>query len=169
MKRLFLMGLYLAGGANVSAAEPGCRDPLYAQLDFWVGEWTVWAGDEQAGHNRIEKILGGCALLEHWTSASGGEGKSLFYVDDAGAWQQVWVTERATEPGGVKAKTQVDDAPESSVRFQGVISRDGGSYLDRTTLTPNEDGSVRQLIEISTDDGMTWTATFDAVYRRVAE
>ncbi|MCC6989620.1 MAG: hypothetical protein IT181_11515 [Acidobacteria bacterium] len=36
--------------------------------------------------------LGGCALLEHWTAASGGEGQSLtLYVAADQQWNQTWV------------------------------------------------------------------------------
>lgn len=98
---------------------------------------------------------------------SGGEGKSLCYVDDHGRWQQLWVTQWATRPGGVKEKTLQKDAPSGSVRFQGMIhAGNSKSWLDRTTLTPRPDGSVRQLIEISGDDGASWEATFDAECRR---
>jgi hypothetical protein len=42
----------------------------------------------------------------------------------------------------------------------------GEIYLDRTTLTPLEDGRVRQLIEISTDGGHSWRSIFDGYYSR---
>jgi len=150
------------------AQQPqSCGDePLYAQLDFWVGEWDVYVGDDRVGHNLIEKTLDGCAILEHWTDRDGGQGKSLFFVDYDRHWAQIWVTQQATAPGGVKEKVMVDDPPPGSVRFQGVIRHpQAGSWLDRTTLTPLDDGSVRQLIEISEDNGETWNPTFDAVYR----
>ena len=146
---------------------PACEDVEgFHELDFWIGEWDVKVGERQVGTNRIEKVLSGCAVLEHWTSASGGKGMSLFYfnptTDD---WKQVWVTGRATGVGGLKEKVLVERFEDGGLRFQGEIPLpSGGSYLDRTTLTPLEDGHVRQLIEISRDGGATWEATFDAVY-----
>jgi len=169
MRRLAGMLLLLPAMVAGQANEAGCEGPRYALLDFWVGEWTVWADGEQVGVNRIDRILKGCAVTEHWRSAAGREGRSLFYVDDGGAWKQVWVTERATETGGVKEKTAVPGAPSGSVRFRGRIETEAGSYLDRTTLTPRDDGSVRQHIEVSTDDGATWRTTFDATYRRAGD
>ena len=147
---------------------PRCGElEIYNLLDFWVGDWDVYVGDERVGSNRIEKILSGCTVLEHWRGEGGGEGKSLFFVADDGTWKQVWVTEWAARPGGVKEKTfRSLDAPDT-VRFQGRILRaDGSSYLDRTTLTRLESGDVRQVIETSADEGRTWTTGFDAVYRR---
>ncbi len=37
---------------------------------------------------------------------------------------------------------------------------------DGMAAFPMENGNVRQLIEISIDDGESWQATFDAVYKR---
>ena len=50
-----------------------------------------------AGHNRITSILGGCALREEWTGASGTHGTSL-NMFDAGArrWRQTWVDDGGT-------------------------------------------------------------------------
>ena len=159
-----------------------CEDtPGFHKLDFWVGEWDVFSGEDysqKVGTNRIEKILDGCAVMEHWTDSGGGEGKSLFFYTLAtDTWKQVWVTPNATRPGGVKEKTLVEipsseESPDSdprASRFQGEITRPNGStYLDRTTLTPmrgdGNEGKVRQVIEISTDGGENWRTTFDAVY-----
>jgi len=67
--------------------------------------------------------------------------------------------------GGVKEKTLVEVLEGGGVRFQGRIPlKGGGSYLDRTTLTPDAEGHVRQVIEVSTDGGSTWRTTFDALY-----
>jgi hypothetical protein len=143
-------------------------DPGFHEMDFWLGEWTVKFGNRVVGTNRIEKILKGCALVEHWTAEDGSEGKSLFYYDaTTGIWKQVWVTESAYAPGGLKEKTLVERMNGGGLRFQGEITRTGGeAYLDRTTLTPNPDGTVRQWIQISTDNGEMWTTVFDAIYER---
>lgn len=55
---------------------------------------------------------------------------------------------------------------DGGLRFRGRIPLPGGgSYLDRTTLTPIPGGRVRQVIEVSRDEGTTWSVVFDAVYR----
>lgn len=165
-----LMGCSLAMAAAGQATAPApCADvAAFSTLDFWLGEWDVLVDGLVAGSNRIEKILDGCAVMEHWTAAGGGEGKSLFYhVPATGEWKQVWVTGRATAPGGVKEKTIVPAPEPGAVRFQGRIDgAEGGSYLDRTTLTPRADGTVRQVIEVSVDEGETWRTVWDSVYRR---
>jgi hypothetical protein len=131
-------------------------------LEFWLGRWDVTSREgEFAGRNRIEEVLDGNAVLEHWDSEY-GDGKSLFYAHaPSGEWRQVWIMAN----GSVKEKRMVD-APEGEVRFQGTVVREGRELLDRTTLTPQDDGSVRQLIEASDDGGEHWTPTFDGIYRR---
>ena len=136
-----------------------CDGPEYRKLDFWLGEWIVEtpAGGLE-GRNRIVSTLGGCAIEEHWTEATRGEGTSLFHFDRAlGAWKQVWVTSE----GGFKEKREVapsPDMPADSIRFQGEVPRpSGGVALDRTTLTKLAGGRVRQVIEQSIDGGATWT------------
>jgi hypothetical protein len=170
--RLALAAAILLAGRSAAAAAQsptGCgADSTYAALDFWVGNWRVFTGDTLAGTNRISKVLQGCAVTEEWTDADGSHGRSLFYVDPTlHQWKQVWVTDVALRLGGVKEKHLVAYVPGQQVRFQGELRRaDGRVVLDRTTLTPLPGGEVRQLIEISTDGGSTWRATFDARYRR---
>jgi hypothetical protein len=159
-----VLSLSVLSSAPVPAQLTCADDPAFAALDFWVGEWEVRAEGRIAGYNRIEKVLGGCAITELWTGADGIEGRSLFYyVPARQQWRQVWVTQNATATGGVKEKQLVETLADGGVRFQGEIPL---AYLDRTTLTPLPDRNVRQHIEISTDGGATGRTTFDAVYSR---
>ena len=137
-------------------------------MDFWLGDWEVFVGDHKVGDDRVEKVQNGCAITEQWRAADGGTGQSLFTVEPASRrWHQAWVTGRALAPGGVKEKRLVERTPGGGLRFQGQV-RDGAgnAWLDRTTLAPLPDGRVRQHIEVSTDEGVSWKTTFDAVYRR---
>jgi tetratricopeptide (TPR) repeat protein len=132
-------------------------------LDFWLGDWDVFIEDRKVGSNRIEKILGGAAVLEHWTAEGGGRGESVFYfLTDSSQWKQVWLVQ-----GAQVVKEKLSRPVEGGLRFEGEARfTDGSRIPDRTTLTLQDDGSVRQLIEISRDGGATWTATFDARYVR---
>jgi hypothetical protein len=169
--RLLLpLALLLAAAPAVAQVPSRCAgDSAYAALDFWVGSWEVYVGDTLVGRNRISKILDGCAIVEQWRDARGGQGQSLFYIEPSlGQWRQVWVTDRARRPGGVKEKRLVRRFPGGAVRFQGEVGDTGGTvHLDRTTLSPLPGGEVRQLIEVSGDRGRHWRTTFDARYRRV--
>jgi len=166
--RICLLMLLCLLAPVARAQEPqSCEsDPAYKTLDFWLGDWDVFVGDKKVGTNRIEKILKGCAIVENWKDASGEEGKSLFYYQKMiDKWSQVWVTENAMIPGGVKEKYLTLRLDDGGLRFQGAIPIQGGrSYIDRTTLTPLKDGRVRQVIEVSRNKGMEWETAFDAIY-----
>ncbi|HEX9815249.1 MAG TPA: tetratricopeptide repeat protein, partial [Myxococcota bacterium] len=111
-------------------------------LDFWIGEWDVFVDGEQVGTNQIESTLGGGALREHWRASDGTRGESLFYfLPHAGEWKQVWIAYGARV---VKEKTS--SPVENGIRFEGVSHfSDGRDLPDRTTLTREDDGRVRQV------------------------
>jgi hypothetical protein len=128
----------------------------YHKLDFWVGTWDVYDNHNGTlnGTDVVEKIVGGCAIVENWKEADGsGEGKSLFYYQPTRKrWKQVWVT----DAGPIKEKQLIQETKNGGTRFQGNIPhRDGKSHLDRTTLTPLPSGRVHQVIEISRNAGKT--------------
>jgi hypothetical protein len=157
----------ISSAQAITSAPPSClTDSTYHVLDFWVGTWNVFdSSNTKVGSSRIEKIVGGCAIIENWTELDGSEGKSLFYyATDQKRWKQVWVTPNAMMPGGFKEKRLVAKLPGGGVRFQGEIVGQLSIVLDRTTLTPVEGGKVRQVIEISRNGGTSWTTTFDALY-----
>ena len=157
------ISLLLLCATLARAADPA--PPPVHRLDFWLGYWDVFlATGERDGRNRIEKLLDGFAVQENWTELDGHEGKSWFYFyGPEQRWKQVWVT----DGGFVKEKAQVADGPAGSTRFRGEISLpDGHKLLDQTTLTPEADGRVRQVIEQSRDNGATWKMVYDAYYVR---
>lgn len=149
----------------ISAAfceERDCRTMQeYRLLDFWLGDWDVFVGNQKVGTNKIEPILNSCAVIENWKDATGAEGKSFFYFELADkVWKQVWVTDQ----GYMKEKIQQKTPAKGEVTFQGeVLNMKGKKVLDRTSLVLEKNG-VRQIIEQSEDAGKTWTVTFDAIY-----
>ena len=168
---LFILLVALSAPAQTapSAGSHYCeKDPAYHKLDFWVGNWDVYDSHDGSlgGTDLIEKVLDGCAIVENWheLSADGADGKSLFYYQKATSqWKQVWVT----AVGPMKEKKLTEEYKDGGMRFQGEIPHlNGGSHLDRTTLTPVSADKVHQVIEISRDGGKTWEVTFDAEYRR---
>jgi uncharacterized protein (TIGR02246 family) len=156
-----LIGLVLAFWV-VTAQGEECRfSARMHALDFWIGKWEVSQNGQVVGTNTIGSTLNGCAILEHWRDVKGGEGTSLFYFNpNEDQWKQVWLTSQSLKLGGTKEKIEDRDYTESGrIRFLG---------MDRTTLTKEADGTVRQLIETPTDGGKTWVTTFDAVYKRTS-
>lgn len=144
-------------------ARPTCDAAEYRHFDFWVGDWAVTVAGKPAGTNRIERAQQGCVLIEHWTGSGGGTGTSLnFYDRMTRRWHQTWVSSDGTVlqlAGGLEGRSMV---------LQSAAARmpDGTTQRQRITWTPNDDGSVRQLWEATSDDGKTWRAAFDGLYRR---
>jgi tetratricopeptide (TPR) repeat protein len=133
------------------------KRPEYKQLDFWIGNWTVTMSGTVVGTNRIEKTLDGCALIENWVATNGIAGKSLNLYDAAAKkWRQRWVDETG------RMTDYVGEFRDGAMRFEATMN----GQPARMTFTPMEGGRVRQLIEQSTDNGKSWTSTFDGMYAK---
>jgi len=133
-------------------ANPCKTLPEARQLDFWVGEWDVRdPGGRLVGHSSIQLILNDCVVLESWSGALGGTGKSMNFWDGKHRrWQQTWVDDR----GHVTEYT--GRLVDGSMRY----ATDDGQRL---TFTPLAGGRVRQLAEASSD-GKSWSVRYDFVY-----
>ncbi|HXD55808.1 MAG TPA: hypothetical protein VN618_13715 [Solirubrobacteraceae bacterium] len=134
-------------------------DPTHA-FDFWVGSWIVTdaATGERVGHNRIEAVVGGRALHEHWTGVSGLKGESLnIYDEQRGRWHQTWVSSNGMLlelDGGIR---------DGAMEMQGSA---GDKALHRIRWTPMPDGTVVQRWEQSGDEGASWELLFEGIYKR---
>lgn len=168
IKKVLLISFIIVSNSGLGQNNPNCEeDPLYHQLDFWLGEWIVEDTlGNYLGSNTISKILGGCAVLEEWEG--GVKGMSLFYVHNPERkWRQVWVTENAKLPWGQKEKKMVPLNEEGSLVFLGnYLWTDGSVIHDRTRLTRSSEGNVRQEIEVSRDEGVNWMRTFVGIYKQ---
>jgi tetratricopeptide (TPR) repeat protein len=145
------------------AALPCEYDPVYQQFDFWVGDWDVLTpGGAKAGTNSIQKVAGGCALLENWSSIYGGGGKSLnFYEPSKHKWVQMWA-----DSSGEIIPTE-GEYKDGAMHLEGeLIEQSGKKSLYRGTWTPLPDGRVHQFLEQSLDGGKTWNTWFDGFYSR---
>jgi len=145
-------------------AYPCAHRPGFQDFDFWIGEWDVHlANGTPAGSNIIQPIERGCALTEHWSSANGGTGMSINYLDKASdQWVQVWNAEGGSQiiiRGGLN-----DDgmAMEGYIHYVG----NGTTAPFRALWTPLPDGRVRQYFEQSNDGGNTWVPWFEGFYTR---
>lgn len=145
-------------------AYPCEHDEAFRAFDFWIGEWEVHGpAGRKAGSNTIERAERGCVLIENWTSASGGTGMSINYLDKTtGKWVQVWNAEGGsqihirggmTDDGMLLVGTLHDVASNTTSPFRGL-------------WTPLPDGRVRQFFEQSGDGGKTWSTWFEGFYTR---
>ncbi len=146
----------------MSIPDRPCSDDEYRRFDFWIGEWEVFdAGGTRQGTNRIESILGGCALREHWTGEGGSVGYSFSTYDlRTGRWHQTWVDGNGLLlllDGGFDGTSIVLSGPG--------VGRDGEPITHRITWTPLDDGRVRQHWQV-TSDGETWNDVFVGLYSR---
>jgi hypothetical protein len=157
-----LAAMQAASGAQAApppgpSAAAACSAPEYHQLDFWAGKWDVYptGKDKLVAHSLIERVYG-CGIRENWMPNSNQPGGSLsIYVPAEKHWEQFWIDSsgsRAAFTGGWNGKAM-------------VIQGKWGGPIVRMTYSKNEDGSVRQLGEQSTDEGKTWSPSFDFTYR----
>lgn len=143
--------------------QPCLQKPEYRQFDFWVGDWDVKNAQGQLlGTNTIERVVEGCLLVENWTGALGGSGKSFNFFDAAkGKWHQTWVGFQ----GGI---LQLDgEYKDGALHYTGATRYTAGQEtLERLTFFNLGPDRVRQLHEQSTDAGKTWNIAFDGYYFR---
>ena len=106
----------------------------------------------------------GCVMQENWKSAAGKyAGTSYnFYNAASKTWTQTWVDNQG---GSLKLEGAFRNG-KMVLMSEPVKDKKVGSYINRITWTPNEDGSVRQLWETSSDFGTTWNAIFDGLYKK---
>lgn len=145
---------------NVSP-PPKCDTPEHRQFDFWVGSWDVTVGGQLAGRNDITVEEDGCIIHEHWKGTTGSTGQSFnFYSRATKKWRQVWV-DNSGSPVDV-----VGEYGSGKMILAGANETLRGLVHQRMTFFKNDDGTLRQLWESSSDGGKTWTVTFDGHYRR---
>ena len=166
LKALPILALLVLASAQAADTKPapkptlGCGAAATHAFDFWIGEWNVTdPAGKTVGHSRIESILSGCSISEHWEGRGGFTGVSYNAWDaKTSTWHQFWV-----------------DAQGNVARLQGGLadgkmvlqSAPSAGHVDRIAWTPNADGSVRQLWEASEDGGKAWKTLFDGLYRKV--
>jgi len=150
-------------GAGEPAPASTCTAPVHHEFDFWIGDWVVTEKGQPAGTNRVDRLLDGCALFENWVGVDGSRGHSLnFYDRRRDLWQQTWVDASPSAlnlTGHFKSGRMV-------LTGQSVDIKTHKPRVDRITWTPNADGTVRQLWDMSLDGGRTWTVAFDGLYAR---
>ena len=146
-----------------TAPPPGqaCNAPEYHQFDFWIGAWDVTLPNgKRAGANRIEPILGGCALRETWSGTGGSDGTSYNSWDATRhRWHQTWVDNQ-----GSLLVLEGAFANGRMVLEGETVDTAGEKQRQRITWQQTSPGHVRQLWESSNDGGATWTTAFDGRY-----
>ncbi len=166
-KYFFILSVLLCSKATF-AQKPCEKDPIYNQFDFWVGEWDAYdTKGNMAGHSKITKILDNCVVLEEWTSVGAQQGSTFSgksfnsYNSATKQWQQNWIDNMGGSTEFLTGKYENNAMYFTSRPF---LSK-GTMATRKLTFFKLPDGKVRQLGEISTDEGKTWTTEYDLEYR----
>ena len=162
--RLFVFAIFTCCAAlSLSAQADSTTVYESHKFDFWLGEWDVYRyGTEQlVGRSRIESIIDSIGILENYRAVSGSyQGKSLNkYNPKTQLWQQFWIDNSGLTlelTGGII---------NGSMVMANRTPTDAGTLLNRITWTPQDNGEVRQIWETSRDEGTTWVAIFDGIYK----
>ena len=144
------------------AVNPCKALPEFRQFDFWIGDWDVKNPQGvPSGSSSIQIILGQCIIFENWSGGGGSNGKSFNIYDTKDKkWHQTYVDDKGTFAhylGGLVDGKMVMVADT-------ILA--GKKTLAKMTFSKLENGDVRQFGENSTDDGKTWTTSFDLIYSR---
>ena len=164
MKILNIVFVFILAGNLFAQSDCACCDPVHAQFDFWVGEWTVTnVNGNQVGENSISKMDGNCMLMERWKGGSGVTGTSMNYFDKTDStWNQLWVDNQGTI---LKLKGELISG-KMVLKSDLARGPQGGTYYNQITWTPNEDGTVTQLWEIFNQEEELIQTLFKGIYRR---
>ena len=139
-----------------------CRAAEYRQFDFWVGDWEVRdpSGSKVLGANRVTLEQDGCLIIEHWTSARGGQtGTSFNYYDIRDSkWRQLYLD----NSGNAGAFPAMSGSLKDNRMV--LLSDEKASPVFRWTWYVISPGRVRQMAERSDDGEKTWRVTWDSVY-----
>lgn len=143
-------------------AFPCLGDVNRQHFKFWIGEWDVFVNGTKVGQNTITLEEGGCVIHEAYTTSGSFSGQSFNYVDPLDKkWHQLWVS----STGNVLDYIEINRA-EGMLQLQcDYLSPQNSLSKSRLTFTKNEDGTVRQFFENSTD-GENWVPAFDGLYKR---
>ena len=161
---LAVSGWLITFSAAAQTTPCPCCGPEYRRFDFWLGEWNVYTGDTLAGTNRITLTQDSCLLREEWTSArSGYTGTSYnFYAAREKGWHQTWVDNQ----GGFLLLDGNFENGKMVLKSQPAPDRQGRMVINRVSWTPQENGTIRQHWEVSSDEGNSWRTVFDGRYKK---
>lgn len=169
MKKLIASSVLLFLVAGAFAQRP-CSDPVYRQFDFWIGQWEAFSlNGTKAGVSKISLILDSCIILEEWTSANTFNGVTYTgksfntYNAVTKQWQQTWVDNVGGSTEYLKGKKTENKLVLQTEPFP--FSKDTIA-IRRLTFFDLGPEKVRQLGEISKNNGANWSTEYDLEYRR---
>lgn len=171
MRKILFTSISIFVATIIHAQQRPCAgSPVYRQFDFWIGQWDVYAlNGKKAGDSKVSLILDSCIILEEWTSTSQLNGLTYMgksfntFNSSSGQWQQTWVDNSGGTIEFLKGKYG-----DNKMVFQTYPFNFNADTIAIRRLTFFNLGSdeVRQLGEISKDNGTTWSTEYDLDYKR---
>lgn len=169
MKSFVFLFVFTIATMNVCMSQSvppcACCHEKAKQFHFWAGDWETYnPKGKLVGTNHIVLLEGNCVMQENWVATGGGySGTSYnFFNTTTGKWQQLWLDNQ----GGNLQLEGEWTGTAMVLKSKEYKNQKGVLQTDRITWTPNPDGSVRQLWEVSADQEKTWTTAFDGMYKR---
>jgi len=142
-------------------ATPCCQDDRYRKLDFWLGEWEVYVGDQMTAVSSITKGEGDCTLHENYRTRGGYTGRSFNYFDPQDSlYKQIWVDRNNV----VSTYRELEARPGYLL----LETYGAGPMIRMAYSYDREEDSITQTLEQSQDGGEHWQNVFTGVYRRRA-
>lgn len=133
-------------------------------LDILAGRWAIFdASGAEVGNSAIEVQAPG-AMLYEVRRIGDGEPQALWFanLEHAGGWTQMFLS-----VGGVREFPTVSPHGRWPLIMGAPVTlRDGSAVQFRLTVTFNSDDEHRRLLEVSRDEGQTWSTVLDYAYRR---
>lgn len=170
LKFFLFLFVFMSGSQVVMAQSPCSKNPVYRQFDFWIGDWEAYGTKgKKAGDSKISLILDSCIILEEWTSTGkqnglAYSGKSFnTYNATTGQWQQTWVDNSGGSTEFLEGKFDANKIVFNTRPFP--FSKDTVA-IRKLTFFNLGSNKVRQLGEISKNNGSTWVIEYDLEYRR---
>jgi len=144
----------------------GCsNDSLHRAFDFWLGDWEVYNPQgNYVGHNNISKIQNGCGLKENWLSAGGiYTGNSYnFYDANTGKWHQSWIDNQG---GVLQLKGGLEDGV-MVMKTEPSTNANNQTVINKVSWTPINENEVKQVWQVSSDNGENWQTVFHGIYKK---
>lgn len=161
--------MMLAAGAALAQTDPTasptpyinvCDSAPYNEFDFWVGDWIAFDYDTgiAQGVDRIEKIAGGCALMQDWIQLTDryrtpgapvryfGNSISAPLIRPGGGWQQVWVNQGGG--GAITLRGGINETGTMIIATDERAAPDGRFFRQVWYWDPIENGRIHSWGEI---------------------
>ena len=153
-------------------ATPCLYDDKYKKLDFFIGTWDVYVGDNYADKvavDTVTKFYGGCSIDEKFAwLGSDYVGESIsFYDNMAQRFRMCW----AGKSGDIRNFEEIYSGKDSIILLAVTVSDSKRNLMHRRmTITYNPSNeTLHEYIENSYDLGKTWEPDFDALFKKVKQ